>query len=297
MAVFNTQALTSRLGLVRLAAALCTCVAFSLVIHASAWWGQQGSWCLFAWCFSFAVTVLVLLLELSGTAGRIPVSWRNAPVACAALCGLLCLSASVIYPLYFLGGVVPAQSQGEAYSHGVAATVFSCLATVAYTAEVSLCRGRPGETVGYMATIPGLLKVVEAFSACVIFAFVSGTAYHVYPALQWCLAVYCLCFIMAAIVIVLCVTELTGYLPSPIHKSLGLYALLCALLYASALVLWPLYCFSPHYGNARRSNSCGSNHVCPWDAMLTVAILTGFNLLVYVADLVYSTRLVFITSS
>ncbi|XP_069776204.1 myeloid-associated differentiation marker homolog [Narcine bancroftii] len=292
MALLNLQALTSRLGLCRLAAVLFTCLAFSLVIHAGAWSGRLGSWCIFAWIFSFTGTTLVLLLELTGLVGKAPVSWRNAPIALAALCSLLCLSASIIYPIYFVD--VAGRSE-KGYT--ISATIFSCLATLANAAEVSYSRARPGETSGYMATVPGLLKVVEAFMACVIFVFVPGAGYTRYPALQWCLAVYSICFILAVIVILLCVTERTAWLPSPLERSLGAYALLCGLLYVSATVVWPIYCFDKRYGSPQRPSHCPGYGTCSWDLQVAVACLTAFNLLVYVADLVHSGRLVFIRTA
>ncbi|XP_072884755.1 myeloid-associated differentiation marker homolog [Hemitrygon akajei] len=286
MAVVNLQALNSRLGYARLAALFMTCLAFSLVVHSRVWWGQFGSWCLFAWCFSFATIALVLLLEVAGLTSKAPVSWREAPVALAAFSGLLCLSASIIYPVRF----VNQDSRQQEYT--VTATVASCLATVAYAVQVWLSKARPGEVTGYLATVPGLLKVVEAFAAGVIFAFVGNTSYDRYPALQWCLAVYCICFILAALLILLFLTGRSSWLPTPLERWLGAYALLGVLLYATATILWPLFCFDRRYGHSSRPHNCGRG--CYWDSQVAVAVLTAFNLLVYVADLIHSGRLVFI---
>ncbi|XP_078392365.1 myeloid-associated differentiation marker homolog [Cetorhinus maximus] len=292
MAVGNLQALNSRVGYCRLAAALFACVAFALVLHSGYWSSREGGWCVFAWCFSFVATLLVLGVELAGLQGRVPVSWRNGPITLAALAACLCLSASVVYPLFHLGRDGP---RGEAYSYGVAATVFSCLAAVAYGAEVSLTRARPGEVTGYMATVPGLLKVVEALVACVLFVFVSGASYRDHGGLQWCLAVYCICFILSAVVVLLCVGECTSWLPIPFDRWVGGYALLAALLYATALVVWPIFCFDSRYGQASRPAGCShAGYRCQWDNRLAVAVLTGVNFLVYLADLVHSGRLIFI---
>ncbi|XP_072102429.1 myeloid-associated differentiation marker-like [Mobula birostris] len=286
MAVVNLQALNSQLGYARLAALFLTCLAFSLVVHVGIWWGQPGDWCMFAWCFSFAATALVLLLEVAGLTSRAPVSWREAPVALAAFSGLLCLSASVIYPVYFVN-----RNHGQ-QDYTVTATVASCLATVAYAVQVWLSKARPGEVTGYLATVPGLLKVVEAFAAGVIFAFVGETYYHGYPALKWCLAVYCICFILATLLILLFLTGHSGWLPTPLERWLGAYALLGVLFYATATILWPLFCFDRRYGNSRRPSNCSKG--CYWDNQVVVAVLTAFNLLVYVADLIHSGRLVFV---
>ncbi|XP_077961734.1 myeloid-associated differentiation marker homolog isoform X1 [Gasterosteus aculeatus] len=184
---------TSQLLWVRVAALLFTCVAFSVTAH-GAWLGHGGAgdWCIFCWAFSFACTLLVLLVELFGLQARAPVSWTNFPITVACYACLLCLSASVIFPLFFLKYQ---NSPGEVRDHRIAATVFSCLATVAYMGEVSLTKARPGEVAGYMATAPGLLKVCQTSVACIIFLLVSDpVTYDQHAALKWCMAVYCICY-------------------------------------------------------------------------------------------------------
>ncbi|XP_067882760.1 myeloid-associated differentiation marker homolog [Heterodontus francisci] len=285
----NVNALKSPLGYVRLAAAIFCCVAFSLVVHSEWWAGHMGGWCIFVWCFCFIATGLVLLVEFTGLQSRVPVSWRNAPITLAMLAALMCLSASVIYPLYF----VTSGRQG----YGVAATIFSCLATLAYGAEVSISRARPGEVTGYMATVPGLLKVLETFTACVIFVFVADAGYARYGGLQWCLAVYCICFILSVAVIILCVGECTSWLPVTFDRFLGIYALLAVLLYGTAVVVWPIFCFDRRYGSPSRPSYCSGVRSCVWDIQVAVAALTVLNFLAYLADLVYTSRLIFVRTS
>lgn len=154
-----------------------------------------------------------------------------------------------------------------------------------------------------MATVPGLLKVFETFVACIIFAFISEPSlYQQRPALEWCVAVYAICFILAAVTVLLNLGDCTNMLPIPFPTFLSGLALLSVLLYATAIVLWPLYQFDQRYNSQPRRSmdpSCSRsyvqpNEVCNWDRRLAVSILTGINLLAYVSDLVYSTRLVFV---
>ncbi|XP_016072706.1 PREDICTED: myeloid-associated differentiation marker [Miniopterus natalensis] len=293
----STRALTQPLGLLRLLQLLSTCVAFSLVASVNAWVGFSGNWCMFAWCFCFAVTFLIILVELGGLQARFPLSWRNFPITYACYAALFCLSASIIYPTTY----VQFLSHGRSRDHAIAATAFSCIACVAYATEVAWTRARPGEITGYMATVPGLLKVVETFVACIIFAFISDPyLYKHKPALEWCVSVYAICFVLAAVAILLNLFDCTNALPIPFPSFLSGLALLSVLFYASAMVLWPLYQFDERMGGYPerwKDSSCRSSHiryVCPWDRRLAVAILTAINLLAYVADLVYSARLVFV---
>lgn len=275
----------SQLFWARLAALLFTCVTFSVAAHgANLSHGGLADWCLFCWVFSFVCTLLVLLVEQCGLQARVPVSWSNFPITVACYAALLCLSASIIFPVFFLKGQ---RMTSEARSHGIAATVFSCLATVAYIVEVSLTKARPGEVAGYMATAPGLLKVCETFVACVIFILVSDpVSYKSHPGLEWCMAVYCICFILSMIVVVLCVGECTGYLPVPFSKFLSAYGLLAVLMYLSATIVWPVFQFDRKY--SRDSNNSSK--------LITVSVLTALNFLLYLADLTFSARLVFVSA-
>ncbi|KAG9328384.1 hypothetical protein JZ751_014396 [Albula glossodonta] len=279
----------------RLAALVFACVAFSVAVHGAALGHGTGDWCVFCWSFSFAGTLLVLLVELFGLQARAPVSWRNFPITFACYASLLCLSASIIFPLYFLKGY---SGSNVPRDYRIVATVFSCLATVAYLTEVSISKARPGEVAGYMATVPGLLKVCETFIACVIFVFISEpVSYDRHDALKWCLAVYCVCFILSAAIIVLCVGECTGCLPFPFARFLSAYALLAVLMYLSATIVWPVFQFNNKYSSqTRRPSQCAySGKFCDWDKLVAVAVLTALNFLMYLADLIYSARLVFVS--
>nr|XP_046237431.1 myeloid-associated differentiation marker homolog [Scatophagus argus]XP_046237432.1 myeloid-associated differentiation marker homolog [Scatophagus argus] len=275
---------TSQVLWLRVAALLFTCVAFSVAAHgAHLLHGGMADWCIFCWAFSFACTLLVLLVELFNLQGRAPVSWSNFPITVACYAALLCLSASVIFPLYF---IKDQHMYGDARSYRIASTVFSCFATVAYMGEVSLSKARPGEVTGYMATASGLLKVCQTFVACIIFILVSDpVSYDRHPALKWCMAVYCICFILSMAVVVLCVGECTGCLPIPFSKFLSVYGLLADIMYLSATILWPVFQFDERY-QQRGNNS----------KVIAAAVFTALNFLLYLADLAYTARLVFVNA-
>ncbi|XP_029382368.1 myeloid-associated differentiation marker homolog [Echeneis naucrates] len=275
---------TSQLLWVRVAAVLFTCVAFSVAGRIV--WLNVGvvDWCIFCWAFSFACTLLVLLVEQLGLQARVPVSWNNFPITVACYATLLCLSASVIFPVFFRQGL---NGSSTVRDHCIAATVFSCFATVAYMVEVKLTKARPGEVAGYMATAPGLLKVCQTFVACIIFVLVSQpVSYDRHPALEWCMAVYCICFILSMAVVVLCVGECTGCLPIPFSKFLSAYALLAVIMYLTATIIWPVFQFDKNYNYNRSGNSPN---------LITVSVFTGLNFLFYLADLAYTARLVFVS--
>lgn len=280
----------------RVAALIFSCVAFSVAVHGGRLDHGTGDWCIFCWAFSFAGTLLVLLVELFGLQSRAPVSWKNFPITFACYATLLCLSASIIFPLSYLKGN---NVHSETRDFRIVSTAFSCLATIAYMTEVSISKARPGEVAGYMATAPGLLKVCETFIACIIFVFISDPVlYDKADALKYCMAVYCVCFILSAAIIILCVCECTGCLPFPFARFLSGYAMLAVLLYLSATIIWPIFNFDPKHGGRKdRPSGCSLYHgLCNWDKQMAIAVLTGVNFVLYLVDLVYSTRLVFVSS-
>ncbi|XP_018083741.1 myeloid-associated differentiation marker homolog [Xenopus laevis] len=297
--VGNTSTLKSPVGIVRILEVLFACVTFSLVVHTGRWDGRIGDLCMFCWCFCFAVTLVILIVEFAGVQNRMPVSWKNFPITFAMYAVLMCLSATVIYPLHYLEDKA---YNNEVRNYQIVAIVFSCLTTLAYIIEVSLTRAKPGEVTGYMATTPGLLKVLETFIACIIFVFISEPPqYERHDALKWCLAVYCICFILSIVVIILCVGECTGWLPCAFNKFLSAYALLAVLMYVSAMIIWPIFSFDKKNGGTpSRPPNCrmvsrNLYRMCDWDKMVAVAVLTAINLIAYVLDLVHSARLIFIT--
>lgn len=289
--VGSPRALFRPLGLLRLLQLFSTCLAFSLVAYKGAWMGAMANWCMFSWCFCFSMTLLVLSLELGGFQSRFPLSWLDFPITCASYGVLFCLSSSIIYPIT----CVRFMAHGSARKFAVSATIFSCIACVAYITEVAWTRTRPGEMTGYMATVSGQLKVFESFVACVIFVFISNPQLYMHElALEWCLAVYAICFVLTMVIIVLNLGNCSNIVPMPLPTFLTSMAFLSVLMYTTAVVLWPLYQFSEASpGQSQRTTDATCQYtrphsVCSWDRHLVVAILTGVNLLTYIADFIHS---------
>uniref|UniRef100_A0A8D1M575 MARVEL domain-containing protein n=1 Tax=Sus scrofa TaxID=9823 RepID=A0A8D1M575_PIG len=269
---------------------LCTCVAFLLGASVGTWSGALGSWPMFIWCFCFVLTFIILIIELCELEDRFSFSWDNFLTTYNCYSALLCLSASITYPITYIQFLPDSRSR----DHAITSTAFSCIAFAAYAMEVAWNRAQPNAITSYMATVPGLLKGLETTVACVIFAFISSP--HLYehqPALGWCVAAYAICFLLAAVVLMLNLGKCENRLPIPFRIfQLGL-TLLSVLLYASALVLWSLYQFDEKVGGQPpRSSNVSCSHepiysMCAWDQRLAVTILTAINLLIYVTDLVF----------
>ncbi|KAF1662504.1 hypothetical protein FQA23_0006377, partial [Aptenodytes patagonicus] len=282
MATVNLHAVTSWVGIARLFAVVLSCIAFSLVASTGDFKGSYGTWCMFTWCFCFAVTLLVLVLELLELYPKLPLSWDDFTSAFSMLAALMVFTTSVVFPSIFISS--PCSSSKCARQ--AAATTVSFLCFFAYALEVGLTRAKPGDISSFLSTVPGLLKVFEAYVACLIFSLLD--TYSSKGGLQWCVAVYSICFIVTLIIIIITIGRCITYIPCPLEKMLVGYNTLALMMYITATVLWPLYSFQ----GGNRPDTCGRN--CWWDKNLGVTFLTIFNLIAYLVDLVYSTRMVFI---
>ncbi|XP_062382844.1 myeloid-associated differentiation marker homolog [Sardina pilchardus] len=281
----DLRAVTQPVGILRMLEVALTCVSLALVASAGHSSSSYWAWCMFSWVLCCALTLLILLLELSTLSARLPISWDDFTTAFATLAALMLLAASVIYPavLFSCPGC----------GRQVGATVTSWASVAAYIGEVVLVRffQRSGQVSGFLSTVPGLLKIVETFVACIIFTSLSPARYASHPALQWCVAVYALCFVFALLIIVLTVGQLLARVPH-LDTLVCVYNVLAVLMYMSVVVVWPLYSFRNH---PRPTNCTVSAGAClSWDGLVVVTFMTVINLGVYILDAAYSIHLVFI---
>ncbi|KAL8175036.1 UNVERIFIED_CONTAM: hypothetical protein K2H54_010146 [Gekko kuhli] len=283
----NPRSLISLLGIVRFVEIFFACTAFSLVAVHHSYSGSSGDWCMFTWCFCFAVTVLIILAEFIGVAQSLPISWQDFTSAFSMLATLMIFTTSVVYPSVF----IPHSCKSRSCSYEGSATAMSILCFLAYAVEVGITRAKPGEVSGFLATVPGLLKVFEAYVACLIFSMIVIAQYWVFAGLQWCVAVYSICFIVTLLIIILTVGRCLASLPFPLEKFLVGFNILAVLMYATATFVWPIYSFK----NLSRTADCDSRP-CTWNYRLGVTFLTIFNLIAYIVDLVYSSKMVFVTT-
>lgn len=236
------------------------------------------------WILCFIVTILIVVLELTGFSSRVPISWDDFTSAFAMLASLMLLTTSIMYPSVFLNG----GCTGHICACKGAATAMSILCFFAYAIEVGITRAKPGEISGFLSTIPGLLKVFEAYVACIIFSLlpiVDGT-----PGLQWCIAVYSICFIITTLIIILTIGRLLPRLPISFEKILIGYNIVAVAMYITVAVIWPYYFFKavPNRNGCERGG-------CLYDNGVGITILTYINLVAYIVDTVYSFKMVFFT--
>ncbi|XP_039587698.1 myeloid-associated differentiation marker-like isoform X3 [Passer montanus] len=212
MATVNLRALTSWVGIARLLALVLSCLTFSLVASTGDFAGPYGTWCMFTWCFCFAVTLLVLLLELLELYPLLPLSWDDFTSAFSMLAALMVFTSSVVFPAIF----IDSSCSGSHCARQAVATAASCLCFLAYATEVSLTRAKPGDISSFLSTVPGLLKVFETYVACLIFSLLQDN--YKESGLMWCLAVYSICFIFTLLIIIFTIGRCLTYIPCSLEK-------------------------------------------------------------------------------
>uniref|UniRef100_A0A3B4AUE3 Myeloid-associated differentiation marker-like protein 2 n=1 Tax=Periophthalmus magnuspinnatus TaxID=409849 RepID=A0A3B4AUE3_9GOBI len=293
----NKRALCSPLGAARVCQLALGCAVIALIAHGAGYSGSHGEFCMAAWCFCFAMTVVIFFLDATRLYSCLPISWDNFTVTCAAFATLMYVTASVVYPLFFVRSECPYEGC-HIRNFRIAVTVCSILCAVSYGAEVAtLYRAKPGQAVvGYMATVSGLLKVVQGFVACIIFgALANRSEYSRYEATIYCVVVYSFCFALTAVVVLMTVCGRTKtVLCMPFERFMVVCTLLEVLLYLSASVVWTVFCFDSKYGSPERPYHCPRGK-CPWDSKLVVAVFSFVNLILYGADLLYSQTMRFVS--
>ncbi|XP_027715994.1 myeloid-associated differentiation marker-like [Vombatus ursinus] len=276
------QALLSLVGLLRLLQVVLCCVTFSLAASGPRLVSPFGVWCLCSWCICFLLSLVILGLEFLGLDSQLPLSWENFTSVTATLATLLTFTASIMYPI----DSVPRNPTGWPYQAAATATALSCVCFVIYAVEVGLTWARPGQCRGFLSTVPGLLKVFEVYVAYVILALVDVD--HMYAnnaGCQWCMAVFCFCFVGTLVIIGISIGQQLGTLPLPVDKILVALTGLASVLYLSAAIVWPIFIFKDALSNHQLSSAVGAT------------VLTYINLLAYTADLVFSSRMAFFMES
>jgi len=276
------KTLIQPIGIVRMLEVVLTCICFALAAssgvpnHSVSHW----AWCMFCWCFCCFTTLLILVLEFTSLNTKVPISWEDFTMAFAMLATLMTVTISIIFPTFF--------ASSSSSSRQIGASVVSWLCFGLYAGEVWLIHQKPGEISGFLSTVPGLLKILETFVSCIIFTSLSPAEYTRSPGTQWCVAVYSICFIFSLLIILLTIARLLHVFPFSFDKAVITFNILAVAMYATAVVIWPLYAFHKR----PRPDDC--NH-CSWDDLVVVTFMTVINFLVYTGDLAYSVKIVFFT--
>lgn len=279
--VLEAKDFTSPLFLVRTWEVLSTCTAFSLVASLD---HSEENWifrifCMFSWCFFFTITLLIHILSVIQFHSLIPISWKNLTMMVAVLGALMTFSTSVIFPWLVM-------NHGSALSRPVAATVASCLTFLAYASESVVLRTQAHEQRGYMATLPGILKVVQLWGGCLIIPLVAAVVHELSNGVHewqlWVSAVsYGVCILMSVVTLVVILGDFAGRCLLPFDRFLAGFTLIGVLLYMLATVI----CFT----KILQLSESKHGEMKPW-LVIMETVVSSVTLLAYTVDLAFSIK-------
>lgn len=297
--VLEARDFASPLFLVRTWALLSGCLTFSLVasLKPSELQGPPPDHlatfrnsCMFTWCLFFILTFLIHVLNVIQFHNLIPISWKNLTVTVAALGALMCLSASMVFPWILM-------DHTHVSPRPVAAAVASCLTFLAYTFEVYIICTQAQEQRGYMASKPGLLKVVQFWGGCQMIPLVvegvqrasaSGDGGLLSELPQWQLwlsgVLYILCVLMSLGTVIVILGDCAGRCPLPFDRLFAGFSLFGALLYIVATVI----CFT----KLLQLRNLGHNFDSQGSELVIMeTVIASITLLAYTVDLTFSIKL------
>ncbi|XP_029286888.1 myeloid-associated differentiation marker homolog [Cottoperca gobio] len=286
--VLEAKDFTSPLFLVRTWEVLSSCTTFSLV--ASLEPPENPSYlqhtfrifCMFTWCFFFTLTLLIHILSIIQFHSLIPISWKNLTMTAAVLGALMCLSASVVFPLMVM---VP---QG-ASPRSVTAAVTSCLTFLAYTSESYVLHTQAREQRGYMSSKAGLLKILQLWGGCHMIPVVVEVFRGPLSAVQsWQLwvsaASYGVCVLMSLVTLVVILGDFAGRCFLPFDRFLAGFSLIGVLLYMVATVICSTKILQLRELEEKMPNKMT-------ELVIMETVVASITLLAYTVDLAFSIKL------
>lgn len=266
--------LTTPLSVARFWALLFGCLTFSLASDESAsdnsTFHSFHTFCMTCWCCFFILTFLIVAINFIQFHSLLPLSWKNLTATVAAL-GVLMTMAST-----FMFSWIIAPRLG---ARRVAATVCSFFTSLGYVVELQLIRTQGGQQQrGYMATAPGLLKVLQVFGGCVALVLLVSQKEDALRVGVSAVA-YSLCLAASLGTVLVMVGDCAGRCPMPFDRLLAGFSALGVLLFMVATVI----CITKvleFQGRDRRA-------VAP----MSETVVASVTLLSYTVDLAFSIKL------
>ncbi|KAL2078459.1 hypothetical protein ACEWY4_026144 [Coilia grayii] len=137
-------------------------------------------------------------------------------------------------------------------------------------------------SVKYLAALPGIFKILEAYVSCLIFISLMG--YQGQPALIWCVVAYIIPFpIIPVVIAVNVMKKLRNCLPFNLTRVEFILLILSVALYVTAAILWPIYTLH----NNPRPDDCPAGG-CAWSMYFFVTLMTYVNLGLFTVELVFT---------
>ncbi|KAK3574319.1 hypothetical protein QTP86_004993 [Hemibagrus guttatus] len=173
------------------------------------------------------------------------------------------------------------QQSGNHDPKSIAAAVGSYLTSLAYSKELHLIRSQnDGQQRGYMATIPGLLKVLQVFGGCIALVLLNT----IHDKLEWrtnvSFVTYSVCLLPTIGTVLVMVLDCAARSPVPFDRLLASFSLLGVIMYTINTVI----CFT----RALEQSNSANDYVV---VIMSETVMSCITLLAYTVDMAFSVKL------
>lgn len=231
------------------------------------------SFCMVTWCLFFVLTFLVLGIHFIQFHNLLPLSWKNLTTTVASLGALMTLSSSFAFAWILV------DRSDTPKPRCIVIAVCSCLTSLAYFAELQLIRSQSdGQHRGYMATVPGLLKLLQIFGGCLALVLL---CVQTEPYWRTCVSAvaYGVCLLPCVVTVLVMLLDCAARSPVPFDRLLASFSLLGVIMYTIDSVI----CFTRalEQGGSRKETV----------VIMSETVMACITLLAYTVDLAFSVKL------
>ncbi|XP_029934252.1 myeloid-associated differentiation marker-like protein 2 [Myripristis murdjan] len=268
-------------NILRLLEAIFSALALITIMFRGGMVNPWGIWCEFVWVFCTIVPLVFIVIEalaLNVLLETFITSWADLTCGLTMLCAVMITSASVIFAVIFVCSTCVTS---------IICLIFSLVATVIFLIDAVMQKMKCPS--GYLSNLRGLLRMSEAFIACIIITAASsyflGVEVYFRPAgMIWSVFVFAVCLLVTVVIIIFRLLKiLQGLIPFGLGMIEFVFNIVAVLLYLSAIILWAVYGYSRHY-----EKSLYYCHYCVIRDLNTVTVGAIVNLILYIVDLALS---------
>ncbi|XP_076007824.1 myeloid-associated differentiation marker-like protein 2 [Genypterus blacodes] len=247
-----------------------------------------GVWCEFVWSFCFIVPLVFIILEATKwnlLLAAFISNWADLTCGLTVLCAVMIASASIVFAAIFV-----------CFScvYNISCLIFSLLATLVFLVDAFMQKSKsPG---GYLSSVRGLLRMAQAFVACILLTAASdyfiGVEKYARPfGMICCIIIFVVCLLVTFLLIILhLLTLLQALLPFGLKMVDLVFNIVASVSYLCAVILWSVFGYRRYrrYWYYWYYNRYCSN--CTSADLNTVTAGSVINLILYLVDLLLSVK-------
>ncbi|XP_043959384.1 myeloid-associated differentiation marker-like protein 2 [Gambusia affinis] len=269
-------------GIIRLVEMISSALALAVVLFRGRMVVPWGVWCEFVWVLCIVVPLVLLLVESRGwhilLAAFLP-NWGDLTLGLTAVCCISVVSATVAFAAVFVCLTCIAD---------ILCFVFSLVATACFLVDV--VKQKTAFASGYMSSLRGTLRILEAFVACMILTaavdhFVRGEWFYKPIGMILCAVIFGVCLLVTAAIIILNLLKLLQcLLVFRLNLVELVFNVVVVVLYLLAVILWTVF------GYRRYRHNPYTCIKCSYADMNAVTVGSALNLILYIVDLLLSIK-------